>query len=86
MHMEKSWYFENIVQPNKPEARREDWVQSVRDNPIEQDTDNQPDGRIAIWGEITETGQYMRVILLSDGETVHNAFVDRNFRRRIENK
>ena len=78
--MQKTWYFENIIQPSRREARREDWVQSVIDNPIEQDAGNQPDGRIAVWGEITETGRYMRVILLRD------AFIDRNFRRRIENE
>jgi hypothetical protein len=25
-------------------------------------------------------GRYLRVILLSDGQTVHNAFFDRSFR------
>ena len=25
-------------------------------------------------------GRYLRVILLEDGETVHNAFFDRNFK------
>ena len=52
--MQKTWYFENIIQPSRREARREDWVQSVIDNPIEQDAGNQPDGRIAVWGEITK--------------------------------
>lgn len=84
--MKKTDYFANSVQRKHAAARRENWVQSVIDNPVEMDTDNQPDGRIALWGEITETGQYLRVVLLSDGETVHNAFVDGNFRRRIENK
>ena len=41
----------------------------------------QVDGCIRLWGAIAEAqGQYLRVILLADGETVHNAFFDRDFR------
>jgi hypothetical protein len=32
------------------------------------------------WKFIEEVGRYLRVILLEDGETVHNAFFDRNFK------
>jgi len=40
----------------------------------------QPDGRIRRWKEIPEAdGRYLRVVLLPDGETVHNAFFDRGF-------
>lgn len=38
------------------------------------------DGRIRKWARITEVGKYLRVILLDDGETVHNAFFDRSFK------
>jgi hypothetical protein len=44
----------------------------------------QPDGRIRCWGEVTLPGEaaarILRVVLLEDGETVHNAFLDRNYR------
>jgi hypothetical protein len=41
----------------------------------------QADGRIRRWGNIPEAGgKYLRVVLLEDGETVHNAFFDRRFR------
>jgi len=41
----------------------------------------QADGRICISAAIAEAhGQYLRVILLEDGETAHNAFFDRDFR------
>lgn len=40
----------------------------------------QGDGRIRKWAKIQEVGKYLRVILLEDGETVHNAFFDRSFR------
>jgi hypothetical protein len=42
----------------------------------------QADGRIRKWSRIAEAGnKYLRVILLEDGETVHNAFFDRGFKQ-----
>jgi hypothetical protein len=40
----------------------------------------QPDGRLRLWGHIIERARWLRVIVEPDGETVHNAFWDRNFR------
>lgn len=41
----------------------------------------QQDGRIRRWAAIPEMeGRFLRVILLPDGETVHNAFFDRSFK------
>lgn len=41
----------------------------------------QTDKRIRYWGKISEAGdRYLRVILLEDGITVHNAFFDRTFK------
>ncbi len=45
-----------------------------------QKTETQSDGRIRKWGWIPEEGKFLRVILLEDGETVHNAFYDRSFK------
>ena len=40
----------------------------------------QADGRIRRWALIPEhQGRYLRVVLLADAETVHNAFFDRGF-------
>jgi hypothetical protein len=39
----------------------------------------QPDGRIRLWGYASSLGGYLRVVLLSDGETVHNAFHDEDY-------
>jgi hypothetical protein len=39
----------------------------------------QPDGRIRLHGYAPSPGCYLRVVLLSDGETVHNAFPDEDF-------
>jgi hypothetical protein len=45
----------------------------------------QPDGRIRLYGFVHSMSTYLRVVLLSDGETVHNAFPDEDFRgRRVE--
>jgi len=40
----------------------------------------QEDGRIRYWGFVKELGKYIRVVVLEDGETIHNAFMDRNYR------
>ena len=54
------------------------WIQFVLVNPEVQRT--QADGRIRRWAAIAECeGRWLRVVLLEDGETVHNAFFDRRF-------
>lgn len=40
----------------------------------------QEDRKIKIWGYSSKYNKYVRVILLEDGETVHTAFFDRNFK------
>ena len=39
----------------------------------------QADGRIRLYGYSVHLESYLRVVLLSDGETVHNAFPDEGF-------
>ncbi len=57
---------------------QEEWIQRVIDQPVKEVI--QQDGRIRRWAPIAEMGgRYLRVILLPDGETVHNAFFDRRF-------
>ena len=56
---------------------RKEWIEFVINSPIKVET--QSDGRIRKWAKIPEIGKYLRVILLSDGLTVHNAFFDRSF-------
>ncbi|MDD5269300.1 MAG: hypothetical protein PHO08_19660 [Methylococcales bacterium] len=55
-----------------------EWIESVIKNPCE--IKRQRDGRFKKWGFIQEEGKYLRVILLEDEETVHNAFFDRGFK------
>ena len=41
----------------------------------------QADGRIRRWGTVPEAGgRMLRVVLLADAQTVHNAFFDRSFK------
>jgi len=47
-------------------------------NPLR--TEIQSDARIRKWGYIEEAGKYLRIILLEDGETIHNAFFDRTYK------
>ena len=58
---------------------KDEWIQSVVVHPIHEKF--QSDGRIRRWGKIEEAGGgILRVILLEDGEDVHDAFFDRNFK------
>lgn len=45
----------------------------------------QSDGRIRHWRlvEVAGEARYLRVVTLDDGQTIHNAFFDRNFRAEV---
>jgi hypothetical protein len=55
-----------------------EWIEETIKNPDY--TEVQSDGRIRKWKKIKEAGRFLRVILLPDGETVHNVFLDRSFK------
>ena len=57
-----------------------EWIQKVICDPVH--TEVQTDGRIRKWAKIEEEDKYLRVILLEGGETVHNAFFDRQFKEK----
>lgn len=62
---------------------RDEWIQRVIDEPLYEEI--QEDGRIRRWAAIDELdGRYLRVVLLEDGETVHNAFLDRRFGAKVK--
>jgi len=71
-------YFSFIRQRADREIIKEEWIMRTIHNPVK--TDIQVDGRIRKWSYIQEAERYLRVILLDDGETVHNAFFDRSFK------
>jgi hypothetical protein len=75
-------YFEKIVLNKRLEIDL-NWCETVIANPIK--TELQPNGRIRYWGIIPEAdNRVLRVVTLEDGETIHNAFFDRNFRKQLE--
>lgn len=72
-------YFMHVHERPDRRCIREEWIEYVVKHPDAESV--QVDGRIRRWGRIAEAeGRYLRVILLEDGETVHNAFFDRRFR------
>lgn len=46
--------------------------------------ETQDDGRIRRWGYSEDLEQYVRVILLPDGNTILNAFPDRDYERKYK--
>ena len=55
-----------------------EWIEYVINSPVREEL--QSDGRIKRWAYIEEESKFLRVILLEDGITVHNAFFDRRFK------
>jgi len=76
--MKCTQYFSFIKQRPDRAIIKEEWILDAIKKPIK--TEVQSDGRIRKWKFIEDVGKYLRVILLEDGETVHNAFFDRNFK------
>jgi hypothetical protein len=71
-------YFEQQVLRKRPYIRRE-WCEQIIQHPIRREV--QPDGRVRYWGLVPEFGgRVLRVVTLQDGETILNAFPDRDFR------
>ncbi len=77
--MEFTQYFLHTrKRPDRKNIRLE-WIQQVIENAEHEET--QTDGRIRRWKRIEEAeNKYLRVILLEDGETIHNSFFDRSFK------
>ncbi|TKD52947.1 hypothetical protein FBR43_00955 [Sphingomonas baiyangensis] len=74
-------YFDEQVRVRRPYLRLE-WCAAARDRPLRREV--QPDGRVRCWTRVIlegeSEGRVLRVVLLEDGETIHNAFLDRNYR------
>ena len=75
--MKTTTYFEQSIHDRSIERA---WVDAALENEIEREV--QPNGRIRIWGWVEARNYYFRVIVLPDGETLLNAFPDRNFTKR----
>lgn len=77
--MKTTAYFEEQVLRKRHYIQRE-WCERALLNPYYREV--QLDGRIRYWIFIPELGKYLRVVTLEDGETIHNAFPDRNFKEK----
>ena len=59
---------------------QDEWIQRAIAAPVREAV--QADGRIRRWGWVPEAGnRSLRVVLLPDRMTVHNAFFDRTFKQ-----
>ena len=80
--MKFTQYFIYTRQRDDRKEIKIEWIQEAVNNPIKEI--KQSDGRIRRWAKIAEAnGKYLRVILLEDGVTIHNAFFDRSFKEEI---
>ena len=76
--MKTSQYFQFTRERPDRRGILDEWIEYTMSNPVK--TEVQADGRIRKWAKIEDYGdRYLRVILLEDNETVHNAFFDRDF-------
>ena len=57
-------------------AIQDEWIRKAIYDPESEEV--QIDGRLRRWVYIDSERKYLRVILLEDGETVHNAFFDQS--------
>jgi hypothetical protein len=71
-------YFEAVrLRPDRA-IIRDEWIERAIRAPAREHV--QADGRIRRWAQVPEAeNRYLRVVLLADGETVHNAFFDRRY-------
>jgi hypothetical protein len=70
-------YFREHVLRKRPYIRIE-WCEKIVAEPLAKAV--QADGRIRFWGSVPELGgRVLRIVTLADRETIHNAFLDRDF-------
>jgi hypothetical protein len=76
--MKTTAYFDAIRRRPDRSIVQDAWIERPIRAPLREI--RQADGRIRRWIQVPEMeNRYLRVILLEDGETVHNAFFDRGF-------
>lgn len=79
--MKTTRYFEEQVL-RKREYLKRSWCEETLLSYVRKE--KQTNGRIRYWAYIPELGKYLRVVTLEDGETIHNAFPDRNFKEAVQ--
>ncbi|MSP00781.1 MAG: hypothetical protein EXR07_07005 [Acetobacteraceae bacterium] len=82
--MKTTRYFQEQVLRKRPYLVPE-WCAGVLAAPLKRVA--QPDGRIRWWGRVTDPRdgreRVLRLVTLEDGETVHNAFFDRDYQEDL---
>lgn len=80
--MKTTPYFEEQVLRKRPYIERSLCL-AVIASPLRREV--QENGRIRHWGKVIDARdgkeRILRVVTLEDGETIHNAFFDRDFRK-----
>ncbi|MBF0152884.1 MAG: hypothetical protein HQL64_03985 [Magnetococcales bacterium] len=72
-------YFRTMRQRPDRASIAMDWILQTASAPEYQR--KQADGRYQCWRRIHEAeNRWLRVVLLTDGKTIHNAFFDRGFK------
>ena len=79
--MKFTQYFLHTRERPDRQGIKVEWIEQVFYNPEYQEM--QLDGRIRHWGKIQEANKYLRVVILEDKETIHNAFFDRSFELKL---
>ncbi|MBI5326265.1 MAG: hypothetical protein HZB41_13505 [Ignavibacteriae bacterium] len=79
--MKYSNYFEYTKQRRDRKYIKEEWIMKAFFKPVHEEI--QSDGRIRRWAKIEEVdNRYLRIVILDDMETIHNAFFDRSFKEK----
>jgi hypothetical protein len=76
--MKTTEYFKHTRLRSDRKDILDEWIEFVITHA--EHTEVQEDGRVKKWAKIDKVGKYLRVILLEDKETVHNAFFDRRYK------
>lgn len=75
-------YFRHTRQRADRACIRDEWIEHVIQHPEHEEI--QSDGRIRRWARISDfENRALRVILLDDAQTVHNAFFDRDYEEKV---
>lgn len=74
-------YFGEQVLTKRPYLKIE-WCLAILDNFIDREV--RTNGRVRFWGMVEELpGKVLRVVTLEDGTTMHNAFPDSGYTKRM---
>lgn len=73
-----NYFLHTMQRPDRKHIKME-WIEQVYRFPEHQVI--QADGRKRMWGYIKEADKYLRIVVLEDQQTIHNAFFDRDFKK-----